>query len=72
MPRSCVVLLLAPPVLPECGLGVYGELLGEAEASFEATRIMGGSWGGKGDMGEADVWLRLALLALSLRRGDET
>jgi hypothetical protein len=54
MPRSCAVLLpLLPPVLAESWLVVYWELLGDADlSSFEATRVMGGSWGGKGDMGE--------------------
>lgn len=34
-------------------------------SSLEATRAMGGSWGGKGDMGELET-----LLALSAARGE--
>lgn len=34
-------------------------------SSLEATRAMGGSWGGKGDMGELETWL-----ALSAARGE--
>lgn len=57
---------LLPPVLGECWPAAYGERLGEADvSSFEATRVIGGSWGGKGDMGEAEAWL-----ALSMRRGE--
>jgi hypothetical protein len=64
-----VLLLLAalPSVVAECWLGVYCELFGEADlSSLEATRAIGGSWGGYGDMGEAEV-----RLTLSWRRGDE-
>jgi hypothetical protein len=39
---------------------------GRPASSFEATRVMGGSCGGKGEMGELDTQL-----ALSERRGDE-
>lgn len=44
----------------------YAEVVVGADlSSFEATRVMGGSWGGKGDMGEAEV-----KLALSGKRGE--
>lgn len=37
----------------------------DALSSFEATRAMGGSCGGKGEMGELDTWL-----AWSEKRGE--
>ena len=39
-------------------------MIGVCLSNFEATRIMGGSCGGKGEMGELDV-----KLALSVKRG---
>ena len=51
-----------------CGLVVMCELLTVAGLSdLEATRVMGGNWGGNGDMGEPVV-----KLALSGKRGDAT
>lgn len=53
---SCATILPLPPVLAESWAGVYGELVLDVErSSLEATRTIGGSWGGKGEMGEPEA-----------------